>query len=409
MTTNDDHGSLGPAAPNRSAYRLVWVAPPGWDAAPVGFAPNLDWRPSRYWPEPPEDWEFWQVVGDDEAVELFHQPRTLPPRRPAPVWAAPDHWPQPPPGWHPPAGWTPDLGWMPSPAGWRFWHQPAADEHAIAAAKLTTPSDRLAQLNEVERLMRLQADLLAFFKTPIFQRRMTIGTKAELRRLKREIDSASSKASEVILTIRDRLVWSLRYNQPRDPVMVDCLARLYPLYDHAESWTRRIMGMALSESAQDLRLRLLNSRPFGAVDLDVLSPARYADGDWDFEIVVPEADWKRAEQLAALALRRFGYLDAQVTESGSDGGIDVRATGLLAQVKYTSRPVGRPVIQQLLGAADGLPVACFALSGYTQQALTFSADRGISLFTIELPHTVKPANLNARELATRRSPGALLP
>ncbi|GAA3668126.1 hypothetical protein GCM10022237_30030 [Nocardioides ginsengisoli] len=407
--TQNDHGSLGPAPSPPGEYRLEWTAPPGWDPAPAGFAPQLDWRPSRYWPNPPEDWEFWQVVGDDEDVELFHQPPTVPPRRPAPVWAAPPQWPQPPAGWHPPAGWTPDLGWPPAPAGWSFWRQPAADEHAIAAARLATRSDRLARLNEVEHLMRIHADLLAFQQTPVFQRRMTIGTRAELRQLTKEIEGANANAGEVLLLARDRLVWALRYDQPSDAVLVDCLARLHPLHDAAQSWTRRILGIAPFESTQDRRLRLLNSLPYGAVDLDRASPGGPVDGeDWEFEIVVPDADWKRAEQLAALALRRFGYLDAHVTEDGADGGIDVRATGLLAQVKYTSRPVGRPVIQQLVGAADGHPVACFALSGYTQQALSFAEDRGVSLFTVELPQTVRPANLHATTLATRRPSGSVV-
>jgi hypothetical protein len=50
-----------------------------------------------------------------------------------------------------------------------------------------------------------------------------------------------------------------------------------------------------------------------------------------------------AESAAAAFMRRIGFADAKLTSSGSDGGIDVKATGAVAQVKMQWTPVGRPV------------------------------------------------------------------
>ena len=47
---------------------------------------------------------------------------------------------------------------------------------------------------------------------------------------------------------------------------------------------------------------------------------------------VPITSWAAYEQAAANNMRRFGFPDAAVTPSGADGGIDVRASGAVAQV-----------------------------------------------------------------------------
>lgn len=58
-----------------------------------------------------------------------------------------------------------------------------------------------------------------------------------------------------------------------------------------------------------------------------------------------------AEQFAAEVMMIFGYQDARVTQRSADGGIDVRSARAVAQVKNWSKPVGRPHLQNLVGAA----------------------------------------------------------
>ncbi len=50
----------------------------------------------------------------------------------------------------------------------------------------------------------------------------------------------------------------------------------------------------------------------------------------------------RREQFAAVTLRSFGFVEAEVTGGGTDRGLDVVSRALAAQVKYTATPVGRP-------------------------------------------------------------------
>jgi hypothetical protein len=384
-------------------FALRWTSPMGWDPAPDGFIPDVEWRPSRYWPDPPEGWEFWQIVADDDVVELFHQPLTKPVSRPHPVWVAPPNWPQPPPGWHPPVGWTPDRAWNPEPLNWEFWRQPQADEDAIARSKLTSRSDRLFQLNVIERLTRTYAEHLA--SMPAIKARIAVLPSISIRRTTRNgLERAHHDAREALTSARDSLLFVLRKDLPADDAAIGWLRVLDSRLRNALDWSRHALGLAPTETEEMMLLRLMNSIPYGAIDLEEAS-----SGGANVNVVVPEAAWKQAEYLAVAALRQFGYLDAQLTESGSDGGVDVRSSRILAQVKHTSRPVGRPVVQQLIGAADGLPVAFFALTGYTQQAEDFAIERGVALFRISLPASVSPVNDRARSMATPTTLGLVDP
>lgn len=92
--------------------------------------------------------------------------------------------------------------------------------------------------------------------------------------------------------------------------------------------------------------------------------------------------WQAAEELAAGHMRSLGFLDAQLTRSGSDGGIDVVATGAAAQVKFLSRPVGSPDVQRLRGAAFKIDNLLFySSSGYSPAAIIAADDIGIALFS----------------------------
>ena len=39
--------------------RIVFQAPPGWPAPPVGWEPTPGWLPEPDWPAPPPGWQFW--------------------------------------------------------------------------------------------------------------------------------------------------------------------------------------------------------------------------------------------------------------------------------------------------------------------------------------------------------------
>ncbi|GAB3405880.1 hypothetical protein GCM10027515_19750 [Schumannella luteola] len=94
-------------------------------------------------------------------------------------------------------------------------------------------------------------------------------------------------------------------------------------------------------------------------------------------------DWRAAEAAAARHMQSIGFIDAQVTESGADGGLDVRATDAVAQVKFYANPVGRPDIQKLRGAAHEHRIAIFySTGGYTQEALDYAVGADVALFSM---------------------------
>lgn len=57
-----------------------------------------------------------------------------------------------------------------------------------------------------------------------------------------------------------------------------------------------------------------------------------------------------AELNAAQQMRALGYSDAVAVPGGPDGGIDVRSSRAVAQVKWRAGQVGRPEVQRLYGA-----------------------------------------------------------
>ncbi|MFE0141955.1 restriction endonuclease [[Kitasatospora] papulosa] len=93
--------------------------------------------------------------------------------------------------------------------------------------------------------------------------------------------------------------------------------------------------------------------------------------------------WRDAEFLAMAHMQLIGYPDARETGPGSDGGIDVQATRGVAQVKMLARPVGRPAVQMLVGAAGQgrkRDLLFYSRQGYTKQAVHFADGEGVMLF-----------------------------
>ena len=105
-----------------------------------------------------------------------------------------------------------------------------------------------------------------------------------------------------------------------------------------------------------------------------------------------------AELNAAEVLKSFGFTDAKATTGGADGGIDVRASRALAQVKWRGGVAGRPALQQLVGAAageTGKALFFFSASGYSQQAVQYADQHDIGLFTYDPLGRVEAVNLAA--------------
>jgi len=93
--------------------------------------------------------------------------------------------------------------------------------------------------------------------------------------------------------------------------------------------------------------------------------------------------WQDAEHLAGAAMQAMGFQRVQITPPTRDGGVDVIATGAVAQVKLLSNPVQRPDIQRLRGAAYRTQNALFfSFSGYTSGAIEYADQNAVALFNM---------------------------
>lgn len=102
-------------------------------------------------------------------------------------------------------------------------------------------------------------------------------------------------------------------------------------------------------------------------------------------------------------MQTLGFRDAEVTPPGADGGIDIRASGGVGQVKhYTGSPVGSPAVQQLLGARSTTGTAVFySLSGFTQAAKALGEEHEVALFSYDTAGEVTPISTRANTLIER--------
>lgn len=109
-----------------------------------------------------------------------------------------------------------------------------------------------------------------------------------------------------------------------------------------------------------------------------------------------------AEDYAAEVLRHLGFRDADRTPRGADGGIDVLATGVVAQVKFEALPTGRPAVQALSGIAaveDALGVF-FSLAGYTPAAVEWADRARVALLEFEADGSITAVNALGQGILT---------
>jgi len=96
-------------------------------------------------------------------------------------------------------------------------------------------------------------------------------------------------------------------------------------------------------------------------------------------------DAREFELISTSWMQFWGEHDAVATQFSGDGGVDVLSSNFGAQVKfYSNKPVGRPEVQALVGAAAGHGVSpvFFAYStGYTAEALQWAQDMDVACFT----------------------------
>ena len=89
------------------------------------------------------------------------------------------------------------------------------------------------------------------------------------------------------------------------------------------------------------------------------------------------------EEYCAEWCRYLGYQDAVKTQNSRDGGIDIRASNMIAQVKFQANPVGVGPIRELNGVKRGnQETLFFALNGYTPEARREASEIGMTLITV---------------------------
>lgn len=113
------------------------------------------------------------------------------------------------------------------------------------------------------------------------------------------------------------------------------------------------------------------------------------------------SSWQQAELNAARWMRHWGFTDATARPGGPDSGIDVRASGVLGQVKYQATQVGRPELQRFVGArpyGSTAQLIFFTGSAYTTTAAAYAQEWSIALFTYRLDGAMTPVNDTARRI-----------
>ncbi|MGW1142386.1 hypothetical protein [Streptomyces zhihengii] len=105
---------------------------------------------------------------------------------------------------------------------------------------------------------------------------------------------------------------------------------------------------------------------------------------------------------AAMYLRWLGFTDVVRPGNGASAGIDLRGTGVVAQVDPSTRPTSLRDVECLWlnGLAASAHGVCFSLAGYADEARTRADGLGIPLFVMDLTGCPQPVNAPADELIT---------
>jgi len=114
-------------------------------------------------------------------------------------------------------------------------------------------------------------------------------------------------------------------------------------------------------------------------------------------------DWRDAEAAAARWLRRAGCRRVSLTGGSADGGIDVVTAKWAVQVKHTEKRVGRPAVQQTVGAALSLgrAPALFSTSGFSAPAFAYAEEHDVALLDLARNGSAQRMNRPSRRIGSR--------
>lgn len=113
------------------------------------------------------------------------------------------------------------------------------------------------------------------------------------------------------------------------------------------------------------------------------------------------SDEHDAEEMAATHMRQLGFPDAKRMPVGPDGGVDVTASGAIAQVKFRAQITGRPELQRLFGARglDQTKALIFYSSArYSPAAVQYADLVEVALFTYDVHGHTNAVNAVATKL-----------
>jgi len=114
--------------------------------------------------------------------------------------------------------------------------------------------------------------------------------------------------------------------------------------------------------------------------------------DNEAEGVPPGAmSWRVAEAIVRDWMKQNGYRDARLTPSGPDGGVDVVASGAVAQVKHHAKPVRLPEVQRIYGiaVAERKKALIFASAGFTPAAREWASRHRVECYRFPPVRRVK--------------------
>lgn len=122
---------------------------------------------------------------------------------------------------------------------------------------------------------------------------------------------------------------------------------------------------------------------------------------------VVDRDWQQVERDTATWLRTVGCRQVALTTAGADGGVDVLTSEWAVQVKHTERRVGRPAVQQIVGAAlhvERRP-AVVSTSGFTSPAVEYAVEHDVALVRLDDDGRGRPVTSAAREIGDEQRRG----
>jgi hypothetical protein len=115
------------------------------------------------------------------------------------------------------------------------------------------------------------------------------------------------------------------------------------------------------------------------------------------ELVSPRLSLAEAYLVAQSFLGHIRAVPSRVEEP-VDGIVELEGAGLLSRVKFQRSPISQGAVLALLKAADGrdTQLALFSVTGFTDAAIQFAANRTVALFDLTADGEVVPITNGAQ-------------